>query len=213
MFPIQPGTLCQGSDEHSCNSACDDTGQCVEYSTDIDSDGDDTPDCNDECPGDPDKIEVGECGCGFSDMDTDDDHTPDCKDLDDDGDNWTDQDEIFCHTDPLSRDSVPGDTDDDGVCDFLDLCTGDDSVGDSDSDGMCDDVDPVGWFIEDDLPYSSGALTSAVLSDGIHVLGGAKDFEGLTRYREHYVYKIDTEKWSETPARAPDSDTWGSQEH
>jgi hypothetical protein len=48
--------------------------------TPTDSDGDGTPDENDRCPQDPDKIELGICGCGVPDDDSDGDGTLDCED-------------------------------------------------------------------------------------------------------------------------------------
>lgn len=48
--------------------------------TSPDSDGDGTPDCQDGCPSDPNKIAPGICGCGVSDTDTDGDSVPDCHD-------------------------------------------------------------------------------------------------------------------------------------
>jgi hypothetical protein len=54
-----------------------------------DSDGDGTGDMCDQCPNDPDKIELGECGCNMPDIDSDKDGLVDCKDsctdLDNDG--------------------------------------------------------------------------------------------------------------------------------
>jgi hypothetical protein len=47
---------------------------------DTDSDGDGTPNCNDGCPNDPDKITPGICGCGVADTDSDGDGTPNCND-------------------------------------------------------------------------------------------------------------------------------------
>jgi len=41
-------------------------------------------------------------------------------DLDDDGDDWSDLDEVACGTDSLNASSVPLDTDSDGICDALD---------------------------------------------------------------------------------------------
>ncbi len=60
---------------------CDGNGGCI--NTIIDSDGDGTADCVDECPDDPNKIESGICGCGVVDdpTDTDQDGTPDCRDV------------------------------------------------------------------------------------------------------------------------------------
>ncbi len=51
-------------------------GTCV--STPKDTDGDGTPDCNDFCPTDPEKVEPGICGCSKPDTDSDSDGTPDC---------------------------------------------------------------------------------------------------------------------------------------
>jgi len=51
--------------------------QCA--SGDDDSDG--TPNCNDGCPNDPNKLVPGVCGCGSSEADGDGDGTPNCNDL------------------------------------------------------------------------------------------------------------------------------------
>ena len=48
--------------------------------SDVDSDNDGTPDCNDVCKNDPLKIELGLCGCGSPDIDSDNDGTLDCDD-------------------------------------------------------------------------------------------------------------------------------------
>jgi len=63
------------------------------------------------------------------------------------------------------------------------------------------------------LPRASGAATSAVLSDGLHYLGGGSDYFSATRYRHHDVYDAVTQTWSATPADAPDSETWGARAH
>lgn len=47
---------------------------------DTDSDNDGTPDCNDACPNDPNKINPGICGCGVADTDSDNDLIANCKD-------------------------------------------------------------------------------------------------------------------------------------
>jgi hypothetical protein len=44
-----------------------------------DSDADGTPDCNDGCPSDANKIAPGECGCGVADTDSNADGVPDCS--------------------------------------------------------------------------------------------------------------------------------------
>jgi hypothetical protein len=84
-----------------------------------DSDGDNTPDCYDQCPNHPGKTSPGVCGCDRSDVDADGDSTPDCfdrcpnhpgkispgacgcdqSDVDSDGDLVLDCDEL-CPTDP-----------------------------------------------------------------------------------------------------------------
>ncbi|MFZ5563722.1 MAG: choice-of-anchor Q domain-containing protein, partial [Thermodesulfobacteriota bacterium] len=46
----------------------------------LDTDGDGTPDNEDGCPNDPDKIDPGACGCGVPDTDSDDDGIADCVD-------------------------------------------------------------------------------------------------------------------------------------
>ncbi|MFQ5425386.1 MAG: hypothetical protein ACE5F9_15585, partial [Phycisphaerae bacterium] len=47
---------------------------------DVDTDGDGTGDCVDNCPTDPNKTDPGQCGCGNPDTDTDGDGTADCND-------------------------------------------------------------------------------------------------------------------------------------
>ncbi len=83
-----------------------------------DTDGDGTPDCNDECIDDPDKQEAGGCGCGTADTDTDGDGTPDCNDE--------------CVTDPDKQKvgvcgcgTADTDTDSDGTLDCNDECVTD----------------------------------------------------------------------------------------
>jgi hypothetical protein len=114
-----------------------------------DTDGDLTPDCNDLCPTDPNKVAPGACGCGVADTDTDGDLTPDCNDL--------------CPNDPNKV--APGvcgcgvadtDTDGDLTPDCNDLCPTDPNkiapgvcgcgVADTDTDGDltpdCNDLCP-----------------------------------------------------------------------
>ena len=63
-------------------------------------------------------------------LDTDLDGLGDNEDQDDDGDMWSDYDELNCSTDPLNRNSTPTDSDSDMECDFLDLDDDDDGVED-----------------------------------------------------------------------------------
>ena len=112
----------------------------------VDTDGDGTPDCNDGCPLDPNKVAPGICGCGVSDVDTDGDGTADCND--------------GCPTDPLK--TAPGicgcgvsdaDTDGDGTANCIDGCPADPlkvapgicgcgvSDVDTDGDGTADCID------------------------------------------------------------------------
>lgn len=77
-----------------------------------DTDGDGTPDGCDACPGDPEKIDPGVCGCSVSETDSDGDGTPDCVD--------------GCPFDPKSTDSEDcdcgsGDIDGDGDVDIDDI--------------------------------------------------------------------------------------------
>ncbi len=103
---------------------------------DDDKDGDGEPNHIDGCPSDPDKTEVGICGCGVADTDSDGDKTPDCNDLcpddpdktaegscgcgvsdaDDDGDG-----KIFCEDNcPSDHNPSQTDTDSDGKGDACD---------------------------------------------------------------------------------------------
>jgi N-acetylneuraminic acid mutarotase len=63
------------------------------------------------------------------------------------------------------------------------------------------------------MPYASGTLTSALLNDGIHVLGGATTWNGTSRYRNHYVYNLTSKTWSNAPAQIPDDNSWASRAH
>lgn len=72
---------------------------------------------------------------------------------------------------------------------------------------------PGDWATLDPVPYRSGALTSAVLSDGLHVLGGSSDFYASDLLQEHHVYDPASQTWSSSPANIPDDDTWGARAH
>jgi hypothetical protein len=108
----------------------------------IDTDGDGTSDCIDDCSTDPDKIAPGACGCGIADTDTDGDGTSDCTD-----DCPTDPDKIapgIC-----GCEIADDDTDDDGTLNCFDQCPTDPDKtvpgqcgchipDDADSDGIAD---------------------------------------------------------------------------
>ena len=123
------------------------TDPCSSGVSTADEDGDGTPDCNDGCPGDSNKVAPGACGCGTPDTDSDGDGTPDCNDE--------------CPNDPNKV--APGacgcgtpdaDSDGDGTPDCIDGCDDDSNkvapgacgcgTPDTDSDGDgtpdCNDV-------------------------------------------------------------------------
>jgi len=91
-----------------------------------DTDGDGTPDDEDDCPEDPAKTEPGDCGCGVMDADSDGDGIPDCDDncpdvanasqADSDGDGIGNE----CDNCPFAANADQADTDGDGVGDACD---------------------------------------------------------------------------------------------
>ncbi|MFC1839598.1 FG-GAP-like repeat-containing protein [Thermodesulfobacteriota bacterium] len=94
----------------------------------IDSDNDGTPDYEDECPSDPNKITPGECGCWIADTDSDGDGIADCNDnypddYDNDGmpDEWEEQNGL----DPLV-DDADEDADADGYTNLTEYRRGTD---------------------------------------------------------------------------------------
>ena len=121
-----------------CTNSCT-CGVCGCGVPETDTDGDGTPDCNDECPADPNKIVAGECGCGVAETgDTDGDGYHDCND--------------GCPTDPnkiaagICGCGIPDtDSDGDGYPDCVDSCPADPNkfapgicgcgVADTDTDG------------------------------------------------------------------------------
>ena len=75
-------------------------------------------------------------------VDLDGDGVGDNADLNDDGDAWTDLEEIACDTDPMDASSVPADYDGNMVCDKLDP--------DDDGDGVNDRTEAAagrGWRV------------------------------------------------------------------
>ena len=64
----------------TATDAASNQAQCTFTVSQPDSDGDNTADCADGCPSDPNKTAPGQCGCGNPDTDTDTDGTADCND-------------------------------------------------------------------------------------------------------------------------------------
>ena len=94
------------------------------------------PDCNDNCPEDPNKISPGVCGCGKLDTDKDLDGRPDCND------NCTgvyNPDQTDMDDDGIG-DACDPDIDGDGVNNDVDNCPND-PFNDADGDTVCGDVD------------------------------------------------------------------------
>ena len=96
----------------------------------------------------------------YNAVDTDGDGIPDAQDEDDDGDLWSDLDELNCQSDPLDVNDVPLDFDTDWSCDVRDADDDDDGYtdidetlcgtnpldeksvpSDMDNDGVCDIMD------------------------------------------------------------------------
>ncbi|MBK7345075.1 MAG: thrombospondin type 3 repeat-containing protein [Saprospiraceae bacterium] len=114
--------------------------------SDLDTDGDGTPDCIDGCPSDPFKTDPGQCGCGNSDLDSDEDGIADCLDncptisnlnqLDSDGDGVGD----VCDNCPSTANADQADFDNDGVGDVCDNCPkiANADQEDTDEDGIGD---------------------------------------------------------------------------
>lgn len=108
------------------------------YLTGPDSDNDGVADCSDECPDNPEKSIMGQCGCTTNEVDSDGDGTPDCEDECPNDPNKILQGQCGC--------SFPDtDSDGDGVSDCLDFCPNDPDkvfsgscgcgVADADNDG------------------------------------------------------------------------------
>jgi hypothetical protein len=105
-----------------------DPGVCGCGVSDVDSDNDNTPDCNDSCPDDPSKVSPGQCGCGVADVDTDGDGFLDCNDsCPDDPNKTTDAGVCGCGVEDI-------DSDGDGVFDCNDGCPNDNAKT---SPGQC----------------------------------------------------------------------------
>ncbi len=157
--PCDDGLSCTADDVYDANCGC--------AGTEVDTDGDNTSDCNDACPNDPNKILPGTCGCGVAETDSDMDGTKDCMD--------------GCPTDVLKTNpgicgcGVPDtDTDLDGTADCNDGCPSDKfktapgacgcGVADTDTDGDntadCLDACP-----NDPLKISPGSCGCGIVED------------------------------------------------
>ncbi len=171
---------CSGNRDFVCETVLDECvldpiklepGACGCGVTDVDGDGDGTPDCLDECPADPDKILPLWCGCGSAETDSDGDETPDCVDA-----CPSDADKVALGQCGCG---VPDDdTDGDGIVDCLDLCpldplkTAEGSCGcgvtdvDSDDDGSPDCLDLCPFDPDKLQPHSCGCGVSEDDTDG-----------------------------------------------
>ncbi len=140
-----------------------------------DSDSDGVPNCSDGCPGDPNKIDPGICGCGASDADFDGDGVPNCVD--------------GCPTDPNK--TIPGvcgcgvpdiNTDGDLLPDCFDQCPLDPNKlfpgacgcgvpeTDSDGDGVPNCIDGCPFNAAKIAPGVCGCGIQDIDSDGDGVL-------------------------------------------
>ena len=125
-------------------------------------------------------------------LDTDGDGIPNVDDEDDDGDSWSDLDELNCNSDPLVATDLPSDIDSDGDCDVRDsdddgdtwtdvdelACGSDPLVAtdvplDEDEDGTCDFLDED----SDDDSFSNG-IEQLCGSDSLDATSVPADMDG-----------------------------------
>ncbi|MEE9438418.1 MAG: GEVED domain-containing protein, partial [Saprospiraceae bacterium] len=164
------GVSCDDGDACTEGEAYDSNCNCTGGVT-VDTDNDGTPDCNDGCPNDANKIETGQCGCGIADTDSDSDGTSDCNDACPNDANKISIGQCGCGVSDIDSDSdgtadcndecpndanktiagecgcgiADNDTDNDGTADCNDSCPNS-ATGDSDGDGVCDDLDICNGF-------------------------------------------------------------------
>jgi len=180
--PLDPGETdvcirgeCASDTDRCPGSSMDWANLCGCDEMTVDSDGDGTPDCVDECPDYPDRIEGGECGCEAARVDSDDDGVENCNDAcpydpekllpgicgcgmaetDADGDGMPDCGDP-CPDDPDKFDPgacdcgvVDGDMDGDEILDCVDTCGGLD-----DSNYEVIDTCGVGYCLTTNTPSS-----------------------------------------------------------
>ena len=68
------------------------------------------------------------------------------------------------------------------------------------------------WTSLLNTPVVAGAAVAVVLGDGLHVIGGATDYGGLSRYVDHHVYQGRALGWSRR-ASITDNNTYNAQAH
>ncbi|MBT3641376.1 MAG: hypothetical protein HN533_01970, partial [Euryarchaeota archaeon] len=108
----------------------------------------------------PDSVESGMfdmSGTGDEDYWVDCDASGYYADSDDDGDDWSDEDEMICGSDSLDNNSTPDDFDNDWLCDLLD--------NDSDNDGIEDSLDSFPYDSTESEDYDGDGIGDNADSD------------------------------------------------
>lgn len=171
---------------------------------DIDTDGDDVPDCKDRCPDDSGKTEPGACGCGVEDsavnlMDSDKDGTIDCLDE--------------CPNNPYKI--VPGqtgcdhqDTDGDGIEDQDDICPYNPDIYELNADGEKPDCNYVinsedqsvfrVWDAHDLIRLRNEIKTEININRGMDLLC-AENSEACYGNAEFQVETMEGDMWLDEP--------------
>ncbi|MEC8045373.1 MAG: putative Ig domain-containing protein, partial [Candidatus Thermoplasmatota archaeon] len=143
-------------------------------------------------------------------LDTDGDGRPDfllggcvsplVEDLDDDGDSWSDLDEVLCGTDPLDVRRTPGDPDGDGLCNALDLDDDGDGWPDED-EWACETRNNARYF----QPHTSYVHSNADLYGA--ALGYHYGTLQMVRYQNSMqIYTFDQPTFSNSPLNPRSTD-------